>query len=337
MSLRAQHHFRCVANYSIVQICNFILQFFSTAKNLLYNVIIKNFEHLLGDIWLKFILKLSLILFAVAIICMPIYAVTKSKKATKKEIEPAPIEYLANDKFKIIANLYLPLKLEKNTKIPLVIFVHALGQNKKIWDPYAKELAEKGYSVLAIDLRGHGESVINKKGKKQYWRSFKPEMWKDVASDVTNGIKLLKTDYPQVNTDKTVIIGASMGACVAINAAQAQRSLVKGLVLLSPFACYKGIEARVPLVTYGAHPLLIMVSKADITSYESTKELIKYSQGSHEVVIVKNAGHGTFMLRFEPKLKKIMYDWLAKNLPPTVEQLPVIKGKTKKKSTKIAE
>ena len=256
---------------------------------------------------------------------------TKIKKA--KEIEPKNIEYVTIDKFNIVADLYLPPKLSKKVKIPLIIMLHAIAEDKEVWKPYARELVGKGYSVLALDFRGHGNSIFDRKKKKVFWRFFNDEYWKYISSDVLSGVELLKSDYPQVNTDKIVIVGSSLGACVAVVSAEKISKVVKGLVLLSPINKHKNIEARVSMVNYGPHPVLIIVSKDDSSAYYAAQELTKYTQGTHQIAIVKNAGNGVTMLKHDKRLKKIMFDWLSKVLPPTPEPIPA-KPKNIKKSNK---
>lgn len=275
-------------------------------------------------------MRFGLILLIIAGLCLPIYAAKKSSGSKKKEIVPERVEYLAADKFKIVGNLYMPPKLNKKIRVPLIIFLHGISQSKKIWHPYAVKLAEKGYAVLAIDLRGHGESVINRKEKKLFWRSFSSEDWKYIDSDVVNSIEALKTNHPQVDIAKILIVGSSMGSCVSVVTAEKLKDKVKGIVLISPFTNYKGIESRVSLVNYGDNPILIIVSKTDKSSFDASSELVKYSQGEHEIVLVKNAGHGTFMLKFEPKLEQIIYDWVDKKFPATQEMIPVEPKKAKK-------
>lgn len=286
-------------------------------------------EGIKGVSKLKSFIKIFVVFAIIISLCVPVLAVTKKKSKKVKEIEPQRIEYQSKDNFTIAADLWLPGKLEKNTKIPLIIMLHSIGESRKSWAPYAKELAGMGYSVLTIDLRGHGESILRNK-KKLYWRSFAAENWTGMIYDVTDGINYLKQNNPEVNIDKILIIGSSLGANVAVKTAEKEKTRVKALALLSPFGNYKGIEARVPLVNYGPHPLLIIVSKTDKISYEASNELIKYSQGSHEVLMVKNAGHGIYMLKFEPKLKKMLFDWLVKVLPPTAIALPGTGKKSKK-------
>jgi len=42
----------------------------------------------------------------------------------------------------------------------LVLLVHMMPATKESWGHFAERLAERGWSSLAFDLRGHGESVV---------------------------------------------------------------------------------------------------------------------------------------------------------------------------------
>lgn len=283
---------------------------------------------------MRLLIKYCFVLLLVTLICMPVMAANKAKKTKKvKEIEPVRIEYQAPDNYHIVADFYLPLKHKKSISIPLIIMIHALAENKKIWKEYAKTLTQKGYSVLALDMRGHGESNTDRNGKKHYWRSFSKEDWQKTYTDVTSGIEYLKANYPQANTNEIMIIGSSVGSSVAVISAEKEKQHVKGLILLSPLNKYKGIETRVPLVEYGNHPLMVIVSETDRISFDAAKDLVKYAQGEHEIILVKNAGHGIFMLKEEPKLKTIMYEWIDKHFPAHELVIPK-KKKGSKKDTK---
>jgi pimeloyl-ACP methyl ester carboxylesterase len=55
--------------------------------------------------------------------------------------------------------------------LPVILFIHGLGSNKRIWTETAEALCVYGYSSILVDLRGHGLSdhsssiVDNHKGR----------------------------------------------------------------------------------------------------------------------------------------------------------------------------
>src|ERR1044071_9524015 len=46
-----------------------------------------------------------------------------------------------------------------NAKAPGVILLHQRAKDKGSWGSLPAQLVKQGYAVIAIDLRGHGESV----------------------------------------------------------------------------------------------------------------------------------------------------------------------------------
>ncbi len=60
--------------------------------------------------------------------------------------------FTTEDGIKISAN-YWPAKSEN-----AVVLLHMLGRNKESWTSFAEKLKKAGFNVLAIDMRGHGES-----------------------------------------------------------------------------------------------------------------------------------------------------------------------------------
>ena len=52
---------------------------------------------------------------------------------------------------------------------PTVYLVHDIGQTREVWEVFAGNLRNKGYNVMAMDLRGHGESRMNVKDPDIYY------------------------------------------------------------------------------------------------------------------------------------------------------------------------
>jgi 3-oxoadipate enol-lactonase len=82
---------------------------------------------------------------------------------------------------------------------PLVVFVHGAAMDHRMFDDQTGPLLDAGYRVMAVDLRGHGES----KPIGQV-----PLLVSDLADDV-----LALVD--ELSVERFVIIGQSMGGYVA--------------------------------------------------------------------------------------------------------------------------
>jgi hypothetical protein len=58
-------------------------------------------------------------------------------------------------------NIALTYYRSKRREAPVVVLLHSVGGSRLAWigiDGFAKQLWDKGYAVIAVDLRGHGES-----------------------------------------------------------------------------------------------------------------------------------------------------------------------------------
>jgi len=95
---------------------------------------------------------------------------------------------------------------------PALVFVHGWSCDRSYWREQVDEFA-KDYRVVAIDLAGHGESGLNR----QEWTV--PAFGADVAAVVSD-----------LDLEKAILIGHSMGGMVIIEAAHLLPGKVVGLV-----------------------------------------------------------------------------------------------------------
>jgi alpha-beta hydrolase superfamily lysophospholipase len=188
-----------------------------------------------------------------------------------------------------------------------VIVVHMLHRSRRDWDSFAHRLAGEGIGVLAIDLRGHGESQ----------RYTMPEPAADsgyaaMALDIRAGRRYLasRTDVIQ---SRIGVAGASIGANLAVLAAAADSSLVS-LALLSPSLDYRGLRIEQAVKKIGNRPILLVAGSDDAYAARSARELQKAGGGVREVVILDHAGHGTTMLSRDENLAPRLVDWFRRTL-----------------------
>ena len=131
---------------------------------------------------------------------------------------------------------------------PLVILVHMLSGSRWDWKDLPRHLVNSGYAVLAFDLRGHGDSVYQGKELKA-WREFDHSDWQKMPDDITvlSDYIAKQPEFNMVDTHKIALIGASIGANIAVNYASKHDQQVQAMVLLSPGLEYHGIETFTPM------------------------------------------------------------------------------------------
>jgi pimeloyl-ACP methyl ester carboxylesterase len=126
-----------------------------------------------------------------------------------------------------------------------VLLIHGRGDAKVGAIAWAPTVHALGWNILAIDLRGHGESggVHSTAG---YWERH----------DVTQVIDQLRAARPR-ETETLVIFGVSLGAAVGVAATLLRHPLdIAGLILESPFADYRlAVAAHAKMQGYSGDAL----------------------------------------------------------------------------------
>jgi len=125
--------------------------------------------------------------------------------------DPGP-ELQAFDLVKLKASFELPQGVP--APIPAVLFLHGYGENRKVWADFRKQFLERGWAVMSLDLRGHGDSVTKNQRTIQpstAWRSSPREF----PLDIGPALDWLKSQ-PRLNSSKILIVGYDIGANLAL-------------------------------------------------------------------------------------------------------------------------
>ena len=122
-----------------------------------------------------------------------------------------------NIKTKDGLNLYYETYITDKKK-PSIFFVHGSGGDLDAWQYIKDEMLQKGFSSVAIDLRGHGHSSHPRSSKK-----YKIE---NLAEDI-------KIILEKENLDNVFLVGHSFGSAVVMDFALRFSEKLKGLVILS--------------------------------------------------------------------------------------------------------
>lgn len=184
---------------------------------------------------------------------------------------------------------------------PGVVLVHMFHRSHADWSGVAEALQQAGMTVVAIDLRGHGDSAGH----------YDPNDFTPLVQDVQAAVGLLQA-RSDVARGHIGIAGASLGASLAALAAAADPS-VRAVALLSPSVEYRGLRCEAALRKFAPRPTLLVAASNDPYALRSMRQLTSAGPAT-EAVTLEGAGHGTAMLARDPDLTARVVEWFRKTL-----------------------
>lgn len=186
-------------------------------------------------------------------------------------------------------------KVEKKPgkEVVPIIMLHGWGGRRRDFDELASTLQKRGHAVIVPDLRGHGDSktVLLANGET---KEIDPDRMRstDMAGmlyDVEAAKKffLEMNNKGEVNIEMLCVIGADVGAIVAVNWAAydwsrrqlpafKQGQYVKALVLVSPKASHKGFSLQKSLshpIIQNSMSIMLIVGEGDRTAKSAAKSI----------------------------------------------------------------
>jgi len=186
-------------------------------------------------------------------------------------------------------------KIEKKPgkEVVPVIMLHGWEGRRRDFDVLASTLQKAGHAIIAPDLRGHGDSTtiqLADGGTKEIDRErMRSTDMAGMLLDVEAAKKFLmdKNNAGEVNIELLCVIGADVGAIVAVNWAAFdwdRRQLpafkqgrdVKALVLVSPQESHKGFTLTKALnypIVQKSLSIMLIVGEEDRTASRDAKSI----------------------------------------------------------------
>ena len=139
-----------------------------------------------------------------------------------------------------------------------IVFLHGFAAQKELWLPLLRQLPKR-YGVVAFDLPGHGAS----------------ERKPDADYRTGNVVDTLEQALAQIGTDEFHIMGASLGAKIALRYTLRHPEQVNSLALVGPAAFHPPRPSEVEqMIAEGRNPLFIQ----DREDFEMLTALLFYEQ-----------------------------------------------------------
>lgn len=236
-------------------------------------------------------------------------SVQAAQNVVKKEISAQ-----ASDGFNLKATFSYP-KVKGQKEFQTVVLLHSLGYNSQWWGTLPDELLNKGYAVLAIDLRGHGKSVYTAKLAKVSWKSMKNAAYMKYPDDVIKVIDTVKNDNPKkVFFNNWAIVGSDIGASAGVLAADKLSKKPKTIVMISPVVKAKGLYIPVSIAQLDNVDFLSIIGTEDTSSKEAEAYLKKFAQEEFAEFTSESRTTGMLMLKNDKSLAKMISEWISEYL-----------------------
>jgi pimeloyl-ACP methyl ester carboxylesterase len=184
--------------------------------------------------------------------------------------------------------------------VPAVLLLHGYGEDRSVWKDFSRQLLNAGWAVMALDLRGHGESRVKNKVPIQAspdWRTNLHEF----PQDLDPALDWLKS-RPRIDGRKIVVIGSDVGANLAL-IASGRFPEVRTVVALSP-KLDESLALAGSAQDFQPRSALTVVSNA--VEGDRIKALVKVPS---RVVVAPHSG-GTAQWFADKQVTDAVFQWL---------------------------
>ena len=232
--------------------------------------------------------------------------------ANARFLSADPVEFTTTDGF-LIRGTFFHDKAKVGAK-PAIILLHAFNRSHLDWFTFAPELVDnKNFVVLAIDLRGHGESTFQN-GVRFPIQTFSSADLNSMPLDIEAAVAYLKT-RPEADANRIGIVGADIGANLAFIGAGILTE-IKAAVSISPQFrenLTQGILTGNDLPNFQPNNILYIASFGDGYAYTSSQTMSERTQGNTRVLGLQGLAHGMDILTSAETWLEVM-NWLSTNL-----------------------
>jgi pimeloyl-ACP methyl ester carboxylesterase len=158
-----------------------------------------------------------------------------------------------------------------------VVLLHMFGGDRTSWRHFAGVLDVQGYTSLAFDFRGYGDSG----GQREVG-----EIWRDALA----AVRFMRGR----GFERIVLVGASMGGTAALIVAA--RENLEAVVTLSAASSFMGLSIAPEAVELIDEPKLFVASLGDGPAAVMAQQLYALAPSPKRVEVVNGSDHGTDLL-----------------------------------------
>lgn len=174
----------------------------------------------------------------------------------------------ADDGFRLFAD-FVPPSHAQGSPAPVAVLLHAFRGDRSSWMPLVSALRQAGFAVLALDLRGHGESATTESAERVDSRD--PELVLEMQQDLRAAYAWL-AKRKEADLARVAIVGSGTGCGLALQYAAMDRS-VDAVVCLSPELDDLGLKPEQDIKQIQGRRILLMGSMTEQAACDALEKM----------------------------------------------------------------
>lgn len=231
--------------------------------------------------------------------------------AEEAELAMQELSYTTEDTVTISGAWIVPEAL-KNTSstAPVVILLHDYGFDRRDWGVFIPDLVEKGFCVLAIDIRGHGKSTSGgQRLSGQYSPSTASYLLSTGYLDVLGALEWIK-DQTDIRPASISLVGVGLGADLAYVSARKFKKRLRASVIISPSLA---AVTEADFTDSKAQAVLFCASTGGATgsSMIAAESMANFTEQPKRLITYQSTAHGLAMFYKHPEIKREILAWLG--------------------------
>jgi dienelactone hydrolase len=197
---------------------------------------------------------------------------------------------------------------------PAAILIHDAGGTRAQLGDLASRMQRQGFAVLALDLRGHGDSG----GRATDWRELddagRKTLWAFATRDVEAAAQWMR-GQKGIHTTNLSMIGVGAGCALAVRHA-ARDENVRCVALLAPNPADYGYDVAAELFDLEGLPTLVMTPRGASNETERMVENANAKNGGTPYIEVEFSGSKVETVLQDKRMPTVVAKWLKDRATP---------------------
>lgn len=202
----------------------------------------------------------------------------------------------------------LTLPAERSGRVPVIVFLHGIGQSKGFLEQICTPFNEQGFAMACFDQSMQGERKV-RGGAWETAVAFRKRPWKTI-NDTRRLIDYLQT-HPDIDPERVYLVGASYGAITGTTAIAFDERIRAGVLVVGGGNIRVMLDA--PLIKGGVNnSLLHWAGKQLVAFIMKPADPIRYARGtagrpilmqngSEDILVTPDAGKELYKALGDPK------------------------------------